>query len=836
MKAAELPDLLARIVDQLAQGVVVQARGGRIVLSNHAAADILGLTREQMAGRDSLDPRWRTMREDGTPYRGEDHPAMLTLADGQPRHGAIIGVHKPDDSLTWIEIDTAPIHDHDADAPTWVISFFNDVSTRRALETSLRESETLFHHLADNIDLVFWVNTPDWRHVEYISPAYAKVWQRDPATLMANGMDWFEAIVEQDRAAVLAALPSPDSDDWLQIQFPAYRILRPDGTVRWIAARAYPIKDERGRVERVTGIAEDITASHEHQRELEELAHLDALTRLPNRTLLGDRMRQAMAHCRRTGEILAVCLLDLDGFKPVNDQLGHKAGDELLVQLAGRLSQTLRGDDTVARLGGDEFVLLLGNLMSSLEAEEALMRVRKLINMPFTLGEHTAKVSASIGVTLYPSDGGDADTLLRHADHAMYLAKEAGKNGYHFFNPALEIRDRENRDALRRIESALAENQFVLHYQPILDCQLGRPTGAEALIRWHHPLLGILTPDEFLPLIEGHDRLALEVGTWAVERAIEQAEDWHRKGIDLTIGVNVFPQQFRDSEFHRRLADKLAKHPELSPRRITLEIVESSALEDIVTTLKVMRHGADMGIGYALDDFGTGYSSMAYLRRLPVRALKIDKSFVRNMMTDPEDMAIVEAIIGLASAFRHRVVAEGVESLEQILMLSEMGCHMIQGYALARPMPAEQVPGWLRDFSLDPRWLNSPGWRLARDDFPLILAEVHHRHWLKQLLAWAREHPADEAAPPPMDASQCDFGRWYHADGKERYGHLDEYLAAEAPHRRVHELGHDIVSLHLAGKHTERWRTEAHLLDASDIFIDHLVRLRRAVSHRDARE
>jgi diguanylate cyclase (GGDEF)-like protein/PAS domain S-box-containing protein len=834
MSNTRLIDLLPDIVENLAQGVVVQDQDGRIVLCNGAAERILGLTRDQMSGRDSMDPRWRAIHEDGSAYPGAEHPAMLTLADGQPRMGAIMGVYQPDGALTWIEIDSTPIRSTDEAKPDWVISSFSDVSARHALEADLRASEMRFQQLANNIDLVFWVGTPDWRHVDYISPAYARIWQRDPGELMKNGMDWFDAVLIDDRAPILAAIPGHETRHWRTVNFPPYRIVRADGNIRWIAARAFPIRDQRGEITHVAGIAEDITARHEQQRQLEELAHLDPLTRLPNRALLGDRMNQSMARCRRTGEMMAICMLDLDGFKPVNDQYGHKVGDELLVQLAGRLNQAMRADDTVARLGGDEFVLLLSGLLSSLEAEDALIRLRRVINQPFQLGEHIARVSASIGVTLYPSDTGDADTLLRHADHAMYLAKEGGKNRYVFFNPALEIRDRENRDALQRIESALTQGQFVLYYQPIVDCQHGRPSGVEALLRWQHPILGVLTPEEFLPLIEGHDRLALEVGTWAIETAVAQAESWHKQGIDLSIGVNVFPQQFRDGEFHTRLSETLSRHPDLASDRITLEIVESSALEDIVTTLRLMRHGADMGVHYALDDFGTGYSSMTYLRRLPVRVLKIDKSFVRDMLHDPEDMAIVEAIIGLASAFRHQVIAEGVETLDQILMLTELGCHMIQGYALARPMPAGDVPAWIRDFTPDPRWLDNTGRHLSRDDFQLILAEVHHRHWLKQIQAWVKDNPVDRTPPAGMDLRECEFGHWYATDGQERYGHLTEFHAANIPHERVHQLGREVVEMHLAKQFDRRQMAEARLIEASEQFIETLLQLRRAVSHPDA--
>lgn len=697
------------------------------------------------------------------------------------------------------------------------------------VQSRLEECEVRFRQFADNIDLVLWIGTPDWQKVNYISPAYERIWQSSAERLYTDGMCWLESVVEEDRPALLQTIASQAQGEWQSILFPPYRIRLPDNGMRWIAARAFPIRDAKGRIEAVAGIAEDISTRYQQQQQLEDLAHLDPLTRLPNRTLLADRMQQAMARGRRTGQMLAVCLLDLDGFKPVNDQLGHKAGDELLIQLAGRLTQAVRADDSVARLGGDEFVLLLGNLNSIGEAEDAINRVLKVINVPFRLGDHIVRVTASIGVTLFPNDGGDADTLLRHADHAMYLAKEGGKNQYHQFNPTLEIRDRENREAMERIERALRQGQFTMYYQPIVDCLRGRPTGVEALIRWNHPILGILTPSEFLPLIEGHDQLALDVGAWAIETAIAQAEAWHRSGFDLSVSINVFPQQFRDMGFSRRIEDALATHSSLPPGDITLEIVESSALEDVVSASRLMKEGDRLGIRYALDDFGTGYSSMTYLRRLPVHTLKIDQSFVQDMLTDPEDLAIIEAVIGLATAFRHRVIAEGVETLDQILMLTELGCHLIQGFALARPMPADEIPDWLLDFTPDPRWRVNATQHLSRDDFQLILAEVHHRQWLHRLQGWYRQDIKQRGEPPPLDPEKCSFGRWHAGEGRQRYGHLPEFDATEEPHARIHALAHQIVVNRLAGGDEGCQGRESAMQDASDAFIDALVRLRRAV-------
>ncbi len=439
-------------------------------------------------------------------------------------------------------------------------------SLRQALLTkNLEESESRFRQLAENLEAVFWISTPDWRQVIYISPAYERIWGRTAASLYLQGMDWFEAVVEEDRPAVLEQIPSIDLSDWESTQFPPYRIRRPDGLIRWISARAYPIRDKNGQITRVAGIAEDISDRQSYQQDLENLAHYDPLTHLPNRRLLADRLNQSLARSSRTGQLLAICMLDLDGFKPVNDTYGHDVGDQLLIEVARRLQESIRSDDTVARLGGDEFVILLGGLGNVKELEETLRRLLHLLASPYPLVDQLITVSASIGVTVFPNDSGDADTLLRHADHAMYLAKEAGKNRFLLFNPVLEERERDNRAALGLISKAVSENQLRLFYQPIVDCRRGLVVGMEALVRWEHPILGLMGPAEFLPLVDGDDNLARSVGAWVMRQALQQANEWRLAGRNIPVSVNVFVQQLRDTQFPEQLHDLLAEYPNLPP-------------------------------------------------------------------------------------------------------------------------------------------------------------------------------------------------------------------------------------------------------------------------------
>ena len=456
--------------------------------------------------------------------------------------------------------------------------------------------------------------------------------------------------------------------------------------------------------------------------QLEHMAHYDGLTQLPNRTLLTDRLLQAVRHSQRRGLGLAVAYLDLDGFKPVNDGHGHAVGDELLVTVAQRMKQALREGDTLARIGGDEFVALLVDLAHALDCEPVLARLLQAAAAPVTLGDAVLQVSASIGVTLYPHDGADADLLLRHADQAMYLAKQAGRNRYHFFDVARDAAVATQRESLARVQLGLARHEFVLHYQPRVDMKTGEVTGAEALIRWRHPERGLLLPAAFLPIIDEHP-LSIELGEWVISSALAQMAAWHAAGLRIAVSVNVGALQLQQPDFASRLQALLAAQPEVEPARLTLEVLETHALQDIAHISAVMRDCQALGVRFALDDFGTGYASLTYLKRLPADQLKIDQSFVLNMIDDPDDLAIVQSVIGLALAFHRQVVAEGVETAAQGARLLLLGCVQAQGHGIARPMAAAELPAW-----------------------------VHHWHALAAWTAWSAAVPAPEpgaAAPAP---------------------------------------------------------------------------------------
>lgn len=447
----------------------------------------------------------------------------------------------------------------------------------------------------------------------------------------------------------------------------------------------------------------DITPLKEHQQQLEYIAHYDALTRLPNRVLLGDRLKQAIARCHRIKSSLAVLYIDLDGFKSINDNHGHDVGDQLLVTVAARWNESLREEDTLARIGGDEFIVILVDLEHTLDYELILQRLLASAADPIIVNQQSLRVSASIGVTIYPQDGSDADQLMRHADQAMYLAKQAGKNCFHLFDVAKDVAVKTHRESLDRIRHGLERHEFVLYYQPKVNMRTGTVIGLEALIRWQHPERGLLLPSAFLPIIEDHI-VSIDIGDWVINKALSQMSQWRSMGLDLSVSVNVGALQLQQGHFVKRLSLQLAAHPDVSPGNLELEILETSALEDITDIADLMHQCRQLGVHFAVDDFGTGYSSLTYLKRLPAELLKIDQSFVRDMLDDPDDLAIVKGVIGLAHAFHRRVIAEGVETIAHGQLLLAQNCELAQGNGIARPMPASAIPEWVANWRPDEAW------------------------------------------------------------------------------------------------------------------------------------
>ncbi|MCQ8105014.1 EAL domain-containing protein [Methylomonas sp. SURF-2] len=434
------------------------------------------------------------------------------------------------------------------------------------------------------------------------------------------------------------------------------------------------------------------------QHALRLVANYDILTHLPNRNLFAERFNLAIANCNKHKTLLAVCYLDLDGFKQINDRFGRDMGDGLLIEVAARIREVMRPQDNVSRQGGDEFALLFADLESQAQCEAIVSRMLASIAEPYFLNGQTLSIAASCGVTFYPRDDADPDTLLRHADQAMYQAKLGGRNCYQLFDTSREKALQVFQRQLAAIKQAMERDEFCLYYQPKVDMQSDRVFGMEALIRWNHPTNGMLSPAAFLHQLAGTE-LELALDTWVIGHALQQLELWNEAGLKLQVGVNISPKHIKSAGFFADLSDALRRYDRVDPRQFQIEVLESGVLDDLATVSQVIQNCRDkLGISIALDDFGTGYSSLSHLRHLPIQTIKIDQSFVRDMIEDPSDHAIVEGVISLARAFKLEVIAEGVETERHKQALLELGCAKAQGYGIARPMPADKVHGWIRNY------------------------------------------------------------------------------------------------------------------------------------------
>lgn len=449
----------------------------------------------------------------------------------------------------------------------------------------------------------------------------------------------------------------------------------------------------------------DITLEKQYQKRLQISAHYDTLTNLPNRFLLNDRLKHAIVEAKRTKRLLAVVFIDLDGFKAVNDTHGHDMGDALLVSVAKHMKAALRATDTVARIGGDEFVVVIGGLHSFDEAIPIVEKLLKAASKPVKKSGHVVQVSGSVGVTFYHEGNNlDGELLMRQADQAMYQAKQSGKNRYHVFDIEEDALNRDLIGNLNRIEYGLLNNEFVLHYQPKVAFLSDEIVGVEALIRWQHPEKGFLYPGDFLSSVE-NTPLAIKLTEWVVGAVLKQIELWQQQGVNLPVSINVGSMELQKTDFVEWIIGLLDQAPNISRSMIELEVLETSALADVHMVQELIQECKDHGIGFALDDFGTGFASLSYLKRLPIETIKIDQSFIRNMFDDPEDITLLEGLIGLAKMLNRTVVAEGVETESHGVVLIELGCHYGQGYFIAKPMASELVPAWAAKWRRPASWI-----------------------------------------------------------------------------------------------------------------------------------
>ncbi|MBP9713949.1 MAG: EAL domain-containing protein [Sterolibacterium sp.] len=757
--------------------ITILDANGRVLMINESNARMLGGKPADFIGKSlfELDPeraeqnvqRYRQILQSGAVMDIEE---AFPLADG----------------LHWFSAHLQPLTDLEGkNYAVQVVAF--DITERKQMEEALRKSEAMWKFALEGAGDSVW----DWdieQNRATFTPRWKTVLGYDPEDEPGSWND----LIHPDDAAIALRSRQALLDGESVTSVDEVRMRCKDGSWKWLLVRGMVVShDANGKPLRVVGTNTDITSLKEHQRQLEHVAHYDVLTHLPNRFLLASRLQHGMAQSIRRNQSLAVAYLDLDGFKAINDRFGHNTGDELLIQLAQRMQAALREGDTLARIGGDEFIAILTDLDQPQDSEPVLQRLLQAAATPVLLNESMLSVSASIGVTLYPGDGADADQLIRHADQAMYQAKQAGKNRYHLFDLDRDTQAQHHHKSIENIRQALARREFVLHYQPKVNMRTGALIGVEALIRWQHPEQGLLSLAVFLPIIAEHE-LSVHVGEWVIDSALLQLAEWQSHGLQVPISVNIDGYHLQRGNFAQRLADLLAAHPEVSPGQLELEILESSAFDDLSNVSDIMHACRQLGVRFALDDFGTGYASLTYLKRLPAEWLKIDQSFVRDMLDDPDDLAIVEGVIGLAQAFQRLTIAEGVEDVAHGELLLQLGCELAQGYGIARPMAASALVAWSQRWQPDASWQRWGAQPLDRNNHAIAFAEVRHRHWLRGI---ARALEGGRETAPRLEHDRCPLAHWLASYGSTHYGLRAGYDEIVSLHQHLHELGHELVEL-----------------------------------------
>ena len=569
---------------------------------------------------------------------------------------------------------------------TYLQAIVRDITERKLHDTQLSTLSSVMEQTADII-----IVTDTAGKIEYVNPSFEKI----------TGYSYLEAI-DNTPGLIASGKHKPEfyrhlwntitaGDSYSNI----FINRRKDGSLFYEEQTITPIKDHAGKITHFVSTGKDISERIQVQERLQHMAHHDALTDLPNRNLFLDRLQQSLTRARWHDRLVAVMFLDLDRFKNINDTLGHTVGDQLLLQLSERLSNSVRDGDTIGRFGGDEFAILLDDINSdshiSLLAEKLLDTLKK----PFKINKHELFVTASIGISIFPNDGEDSDTLLRNADVAMYRAKDLGKNNYQFYSDDLSARIFERMTLESHLRHALERNEFVLYYQPQIDTRTQKIMGVEALLRWKHPEFGLVTPNNIVPLME-ETGLIEKVGHWALETACRQARKWHDAGWTyLHLSVNISSRQFNDPDFISLVHDIISTTG-INPEYLELELTESMLIRNASATINALNTLSSLGVRFAIDDFGTGYSSLSYLRRFPIDTIKIDRSFIHDVTDNPDDAAIASAIIVMGQNLSLNVIAEGVENQQQLEFLSSRNCHYLQGNLFSRPLPAEEFSTLLR--------------------------------------------------------------------------------------------------------------------------------------------
>ncbi len=682
--------LLRTVVDNLPDRIFVKDLRGRYLLMNDAAMKLRGVAAHgDIVGKTAYDIL------PGDVAAGIEAEEQAIIRGGgrivnrerrtpvKDRHGNTIGA-------TWHASTKVPLHDA-AGNVFGIVGVSRDITGQKRATMAQVESERKFRQLAETIPEIFWLTDVTRREALYVSSAFEKITGHASTAFSCATGGWLRIVHPADRRRVFEARKVLPQGEY-NIE---YRILRADGEVRWIHDQAFPVLDGNNRPYRIAGIAADITQRKLSEEKLVHLAHYDALTGLPNRVLFSDRLKQVVARAQRQNESAAVMFLGLDRFKMANDTLGHAVGDALLKQVSQRLGACLRKADTVARLSGDEFGVLLGDLPADGHVAGIAQEILHALAQPFCIDGHELYVTASVGISLYPADSDDENTLVKYASTAMVRAKEAGRNNVQCYTAQMNTRTLQRLEMENGLRRAIERQEFLLHYQPKADLKTGSIIGFEALLRWQRPGAGLVSPMEFVPLLE-ETGLIVPVGEWIIDAACAQIGAWRRAGIEpRPIAINLSARQFADKNLAETIKRSLEVHM-VESYLLELEITESSLMHNTEEAIATLKYLKSLGLHISIDDFGTGYSSLSYLKRFPLDALKVDRSFVRDITTDDDDAAITLAIISMAHSLGLKVIAEGVETEAQLAFLARHRCEQMQGYYFSRPLPAADCDLMLR--------------------------------------------------------------------------------------------------------------------------------------------
>lgn len=636
---------------------------------------------ENLLGKDDYQLAWKDQAE---LYRADDRQV---IDSGIPKLSYDEPQTTPDGKTIWLRTSKVPLR-NTANETIGVLGIYEDITERRQTELALRRSEDNLNRAQAVAQIGSWylnivTNRLEWSDESYRIFGVPRQEAVDLDTFVSTiHPDDRERVLGEWNAAVAGAPYDTE-----------HRVVT-NGEVRWVRECAEIERDANGRPLFGIGTTQDITARKHAEDRIRYLAHFDELTGLPNRTQLNDRAKYAISLAKRNNESLAVMFINLDCFKDINDTLGHSIGDALLVEIAKRLRNALREEDTVARFGGDEFIVMLPVAGPSGAAQVA-QKLLDIIMQPYDIGQYDLNVTASIGIAIYPEDGENLETLSSNADIAMYRAKQNGHNGYCFFTAEMQAYSARNLQLVSALHHAVEKDQLHLVFQPQLSLRNGRIIGTEALLRWTHPELGAVSPAEFIPIAE-NSGLILPIGEWVLRQAVRQTKTWLEEGITpLVMAVNLSAVQFRHHDLPD-LVTRILDEEGLPPEYLELELTEGVATHNPQGAIAVMDDLHERGIRMSIDDFGTGYSSLSYLKKFKAYKLKIDQSFVRNIIVDKEDSAIVDAIICMAKSLGMQTIAEGVETAGQLEFLREHGCDEVQGYYFSKPLSAGQFSAFAK--------------------------------------------------------------------------------------------------------------------------------------------